>query len=153
MSVDNSEYLAGKATGKGKTKAIKIDGQDVTNAVLDVLAAIHNARTANGGKGRNYTDKKGKEQFTKSIFKTDANQLLKAVHNIPTARWNKDAGGYDRTPTIHGMDILNYMEKAGYIAISFRTICHVEDQTTPRETLTSDDSLKAIATARAAVSL
>ena len=150
---NNSEYIKGKATGKGKGKKVMLDGVNCTDAVLDILSAVHVARSANGGKGRNYTDKKGKEQFAKSIFKTDANQLLKAVHNIPTARWNRDASSFDRTPTVHSMDVLHYMEEAGYISVDFRTICHPDDKRTPRESLTSDDALKAIHAARAAVSL
>jgi hypothetical protein len=153
MSVDNSEYLAGKKTGKGSKAVIKIDGVDCTNAVLDILSAVHVARSANDDKGRKYTNQAGKEKFTKSIFKTDANQLLKAVHNIDTAKWNRDASGFDRTSTVHSMDVLHYMEEAGYISIDFRTICHIDDKRTARESLTSDDALKALKVARAAVSL
>ena len=60
MSEDNSTYLTGKVTGKGKSKIVKIEGQDVTDAILDVLSAVHVAMSANGGKCRKYNDKKGK---------------------------------------------------------------------------------------------
>lgn len=157
MKADSTEYLSGEVVSKGKgkkaVKTIMIDGTDHTEAVLDVISAVHVARTANDGKGRTYTDSKGKTKHAKSIFKSDVNNLLKAVHDIPTARWNKEADCFDRLTTVSNMDVLHFMEQEGYIHIDFRTICHPDDKATPRETLTSDSALDAIKQARQAVSL